>query len=323
MILNCPDDAFSTALRTLSDRGDRSARPVPEVRDWLEAQIAVFKNCSSDQGVVLPEPAPAAAAAIIRADRAYQTAAAYFYGMRFDEAERRFRAIGEDRASPWRHYGRYLAARCLIRRATVTEQDQSQSASMLSNAEAELQAVIDDPEAASLHHSARGLLDHLAARLHPVDRLHAVSRVVAESASPTEQDVIDYRWLMDRLIGDTVTMPTAPSSSGKRSSRTSSTTGSWPRREATGGAGARAESVGRQALVALAGAGHVENRTGSPARGERPAGRARRGQHSGGVSDHRISSSAAVDSNGQIGRGASRSRRPASRDLRQGFKSRR
>jgi hypothetical protein len=204
VILNCPDDAFSNALKTLKARSDQFGATSAEVRDWLQAQILVFKNCPTDQQLVLPEPASATASALVRADRAYQTAAAYFYGMKFEEAERRFGAIGADRASPWRNYGRYLAARSVIRRATVDEKDPAQAERLLLSAEAELRAVLDDPEATIVHHGAQGLLNHLGTRLHPIDRLHAVSKVVAGSASPAAQDIIDYRWLMDRLVGDTV-----------------------------------------------------------------------------------------------------------------------
>src|SRR6185295_1242690 len=129
-ILNCPDDAFVTAVRTLAAREQRyGASNVDIVRDWTRAQVAVFSNCPSPEvrtnpapntlEPVLPDPAPPDADPLVRADRGYQTAAAYFYGLRYEEAARRFREIAADPTSPWRIYGRYLAARATLRRATV------------------------------------------------------------------------------------------------------------------------------------------------------------------------------------------------------------
>ena len=58
--LNCPDEAFAGAMRTLEARrkrfGDRSA----PLRDWARAQVAVFENCH-DGSLVLPIAAPAGA----------------------------------------------------------------------------------------------------------------------------------------------------------------------------------------------------------------------------------------------------------------------
>jgi hypothetical protein len=202
-VLNCPDDAYANAAKTLKERSARFGATSAEARDWVRAQVAVFRNCS-EADLVLPEDAPATAPALVRADRAYQIAAAYFYSMQFGEAEGRFRDIAQDTTSPWRPYGRYLAARSLIRRATLSESDPLRTDEIIEYARLELEAVINDPEAAGLHHSAKGLLDHLAARFDPLGRLHVVAAVLASSPSPTEQDIVDYQWLMDRLIGDTV-----------------------------------------------------------------------------------------------------------------------
>ena len=90
------------------------------MREWVRAQDAVFANCQGDP-LVLPDPAPPSADPLARADRAYQTAAAYFYATRYDEAAKRFQAIAADTTSPWRPYGRYLAARALIRSGTIPE----------------------------------------------------------------------------------------------------------------------------------------------------------------------------------------------------------
>ena len=111
-IENCHDDAFVTAVATLNARTARFGAASAEVVDWVRAQTAVFENCNgAAQELFLPDAAAPSADPLVLADRAYQTAAAYFYAMRYDEALTRFRAIAEDGTSPWRKYGRYLAAR--------------------------------------------------------------------------------------------------------------------------------------------------------------------------------------------------------------------
>jgi hypothetical protein len=197
-IRNCLDDAFVSAIRTLKARAARYGESSPQTRDWIRAQNAVFSNCGD--GLVLPDAAPASADALTRADRAYQTAAAFFYGMRYDEAVERFRAISADPSSPWRPYGRYMAARALIRQGTVPEKAATEP---LPAAEKELRSVLEDPSAAALHGSARGLLDLIAFRLQPLDRLGALTAALTRAPGVTDQQLTDYQRLMDRLVGDT------------------------------------------------------------------------------------------------------------------------
>ena len=195
---NCLDDAFVTALRTGKARLAQWGSSSAALRDWARAQDAVFANCSGGP-LVLPEPAPSNADVLIRADRAYQTAAAYFYATQFDEAAKRFQAIAADATSPWRAYGRYLAGRALIRQGTLPEKP---VLTTLTAAEAELRRVIADPAAAALHQSARGLVDFIAIRTRPLDRLNTLATALSSDRAVTNQQVIDYQRLMDRLVGD-------------------------------------------------------------------------------------------------------------------------
>jgi hypothetical protein len=198
-IQNCLDDAFVSAIRTAKTRAARFGASSPQLREWVRAQDAVFANCKGDP-LVLPDPAPATVDPLTRADRAYQTAAAYFYATRYDEAAQRFRAIAADASSPWRPYGRYLAARALIRSATIPEK---LAAAPLADAETELRRVLDDPAASSLHASARGLLDFIEAHVHATERLRVISTALIGNRLVPAQQLTDYQWLMDRLLGDT------------------------------------------------------------------------------------------------------------------------
>src|SRR6185503_49773 len=95
-IQNCLDDAFASAMVTAKARlASFGGAASSQMREWLRAQDAVFTNCPGGP-LVLPEPAPAGADALTKADRAYQTAAAYFYATRYAEAASGFRAIAGD-----------------------------------------------------------------------------------------------------------------------------------------------------------------------------------------------------------------------------------
>ena len=199
---NCPDTAFARALEAYSERATRYGARSRETVDWLAAQAAVFQNCGAGP-LVLPPPAAFETDARMRADRDYQTAAAYFYATQYDEAAGRFRAIASNAASPWRPFGRYMAARSLIRSVTVPTTRPGNAAQRLAAAERDLQATLADRESAPLHASARGLLGLIATRARPIERLHELSARLATAATVAPQDLVDYTWLMDLALGET------------------------------------------------------------------------------------------------------------------------
>ena len=114
----------------------------------------------------------ATADALTRADRAYQTAAAYFYATRVRRGGAAASARSPaDATSPWRPYGRYLAARALIRSGTTPDKLVPEP---LLAAQAELRGVLAGSGGRRrLHASARGLLDFVEAHVHPIERLRA------------------------------------------------------------------------------------------------------------------------------------------------------
>jgi hypothetical protein len=201
--LNCLEDGYATAIRTLGARERRYGAGSQPLRDWVRAQDAVFANCD-ETPLSLPEPASPTADALTKADRAYQTAAAYFYGMQFEEAARRFRAIGDDAASPWRPYGRYLAARSKIRLHTLAGFIDNAPPTALADAEQELLAVIDDPIAAPLRESARGLVQFVRLRLRPEAELSTAAARIAASEPLPCCAFDDFVYLLNGKVGDTV-----------------------------------------------------------------------------------------------------------------------
>ena len=114
--LNCPDPAFQNAVLTLNKRASAWGKQSPWLADWIQAQDAVFSNCAA-KSPVMPASAPEGSPALLRADRAYQLASAALYAKQYDQAAQQFSAIAQDKSSPWKPWGEYLAARALVRKA--------------------------------------------------------------------------------------------------------------------------------------------------------------------------------------------------------------
>jgi hypothetical protein len=220
-ITNCLDGAFVNASATLADRRARYGKPgqpdPPEIADWIAAQQAVFSNCPG--AGQMPQPAPANAPLWLRQDRAYQTAAAAFYGYDYEGALADFRAIAADRASPWSPLARYLVARTLIRRATVyyvpfspTPQTPQQIAAnnaemlkRLAEARDQLDSILRDPAMMPLHRASSHLLDFVMARLDPTTQADILARRLAERPPNTSgdpdylQNIIDLSYIYNSL----------------------------------------------------------------------------------------------------------------------------
>jgi hypothetical protein len=211
---NCLDDAFAHAASTLVDRRSRYtpaaaggaaevlATDTPEIRDWITGQRAVFSNCSGKGE--MPQPAPVNAPLWLKQDRAYQTAAASFYATDYDAALAGFRAIAADKASPWAQLARYVAARTLIRKATVSspvsganreemEANNGRIRSRLADARDQLQAILRDPTMSQYHAPAQHLLDYVMVRLDPAAQTEELARRLTGPAKDKPGLDADYR----------------------------------------------------------------------------------------------------------------------------------
>lgn len=196
--LNCPNDAFESAARTLDDRIRQFGAESPEVKDWLQAQDKVFANCGG--GETIPDAASASVQRF-RADRDYQIAAAKFYAMKFDEARADFERIANDSSSPWHQTARYLVARSLIRKASLGEEAKRNET--LAEAESELKRTLNDIKQGPLHESASKLLNLVKLRLRPEERLRELSQALMTSRpnSDLKQELWDYTILLDKYLG--------------------------------------------------------------------------------------------------------------------------
>lgn len=193
-VVPCNDDAFRVATDTLLDR--EKTRPPQEVTEWVRAQDLVFANCAGPASPAIPAAASAKASPAARADRDYQIAAANLYANRFDEAERRFRAIGADGASPWRRLSRYLVGRTIARRA-VLESDKTNRAEA-SRAIAELDRLRADPDMAPLSSALDGYRRYVRPKADPAGSLLELgAQVLASHGADLGGWVADYTLLLD------------------------------------------------------------------------------------------------------------------------------
>jgi hypothetical protein len=207
--LNCQQDAFENAVATLADRVKRFGNDSAEAREWLKAQDVVFSNCGG--GSQIPE-ATTSQDQLLRADRAYQIAAANFYAAHFDDAAKQFDAIAQDASSPWRDVAGYLAARAELRKGSLADKE-DEGAPALGEAEGRLNAILNDKSLSRSHHAATRLLNLTRLRLHPEDKVNELAAIIVKKdrTDDFKQAVWDYTVLLDKFVGeDEVKIETVP-----------------------------------------------------------------------------------------------------------------
>jgi hypothetical protein len=204
--LNCQEDAFETAGATLTERISKFGADSAQVRAWLTAQDTVFSNCG--EGSHLPDAAAASDDQLLRADRAYQIAAANFYTTNLDVAKEQFDAITKDKSSPWREKAAYLAARAMLRKGSFADKEDEARPS-LADAEDRLNSILKDNSLKSVHGAAARLLNLVRLRLHPEAKVHELAHSIMKpnASSDFKQDVWDYTVLLDKYLetGDETT----------------------------------------------------------------------------------------------------------------------
>jgi len=199
--VNCHPDALRRAAATAKARAQlgQGGRPDQWFKAWLEGQDAVFANCSVQDGPatpVLPPAIPGNAPAWLKADRAYQEAAANFYSGNLDVARRQFQAVAQDTSSPWQPLGAYLAARSLIRSATLQREGADDSST------AKFKLARQELEALAPHYApARQMMLLVDARLDPAAQVKVLARRLEQEpfSADTPSMLSDYLLLLDKL----------------------------------------------------------------------------------------------------------------------------
>jgi hypothetical protein len=185
--VSCFPNAYRNAAATLALRIQEHGVSDPSVREWITGEDAVLANCTADSA--LPADAPNAPA-WLKADRAYQIAAAYFYRLDYARAAELYAAIGQDAASPWRKLARYLAARAAVHAAIVAK-----TADSVSAASSAIAGVAADPELIDYRTDATHLASMLAFATRPQERAQelAKSLLAADLPATLAADIHDLR----------------------------------------------------------------------------------------------------------------------------------
>jgi hypothetical protein len=171
---NCQTSAFDTAAKTLKTLIDKNGAGSASVKDWLNAQDAVFDNCGyprysdTPKPGVIPSPLPITADPVLQKHRLYQIAAANFYAQNFEEARKDFDAIAGDTDSPWRQIAAYLAVRTMIRQASLSK---TLDKELLAEARQRLRTLATNPSFADMASDIAALDSYVAARLTPEEHL--------------------------------------------------------------------------------------------------------------------------------------------------------
>jgi hypothetical protein len=207
--LNCPKGAFSTAVLTIHQRTQTWGARNPWLIDWLHAQDAVFTNCGS-KAAQRPSAAPSTAPPLLRADRAYQSAAADFYARKYDDARAAFEAIAKDTDSPWRAWGAYLAARSVVRHAfSMGPKSQEFSLDLagfdmgtMREAQRMLEKLAAQPPNGLPREAVEGELDFVRIRTEPDLRLAEICAALAGPAPDgrLKQDLDDLSFILVKNV---------------------------------------------------------------------------------------------------------------------------
>jgi hypothetical protein len=209
---NCLADSYRVAATTLRMRAQAWGEKSADLVDWLRGQDAVFANCNAKPHLVPPAP-PANASALLRADRAYQTAAAHFYFDdldSLDKASREFEAIGQDSTSPWHTIAPYLAARSMVRRAFHIPVSNDQSAvtsydpAWMKKAAEMLTTQLKEHKPGSPRKAILTELNLVRLRVDAPARIHELSGALSGPKPDPgyRQHLIDLTWYLDSHLDD-------------------------------------------------------------------------------------------------------------------------
>jgi len=175
--VSCFPNAYRNSAATLRARIAEHGANSALLRDWVIGQDAVLLNCYEDSP--LPEELPPNAPAWLKADLAYQIAAAYFYRLDYTRAGQLFAEIGRDASSPWQKTARYLVARCAVHAAI-----EDKTPKLIADAQQAIDALATDPQLADYRADAPKLASLLAFATRPQERARDLERALLAPELP-------------------------------------------------------------------------------------------------------------------------------------------
>lgn len=192
-IPNCNPDAFSTAASTLQQRLVAYGNDI-WVKQWVDGQDLVFGQCETKSDV-FPNEAQRLAPSWFQKDRAYQIAAAKFYAGDYQDSVARFDAIAKDTESPWSDIAPYIAARALLRQASVGNVTNAVTQiQMFEDAQSRLIEFIKRASDVSTRRDGERLLQRIGLRIDPYGTRNAIEERLNSDILSTNlgQDVRDF-----------------------------------------------------------------------------------------------------------------------------------
>ena len=204
---NCNANAFETAAVTLASRAKTWGAKSPELDEWIKGQDAVFSNCAGGAAAMIPANVAETSPALLKQDRVYQKAAAYFYAMKYGEARATFEAIAADSASPWHGIAGYLAARALVRDAFNSGKPEDVGAATfdagkMQEAQKLLESLLKEPHAGISQQAIEKELNLVRLRTEPLMRLGELAAALSgPKADPDyNQDLKDLTWYLNTQL---------------------------------------------------------------------------------------------------------------------------
>jgi hypothetical protein len=198
--LNCGDDAFKTALRTLEDREKQWGKGTLNLAEWIDGQDAVFAQCSREK-TALPRAPRNNAPLLLRQDRAYQSAAALFYKGDFPSATAALDAIAKDEASPWSGISEFVAIRSLFRQALlVTPENAAYDSKVMDEVKRRVQRLKTQASTKEIREAANKYEGRVQYWVDPIGRQAQLAKQLAAADGADElYDLRDYLLLLDRV----------------------------------------------------------------------------------------------------------------------------
>src|SRR5688572_28498069 len=126
---------------------------------------------------------------LIRADRDYQIAAAYFYSAEYSQALQAFRKTAAQNESPWQTISRYLVARTLFR----MEEDEALAG--------EIDSILSDVSFRPIHGMTLHLLSRANLRTYDAEYVGRLARLLASrgQGNGLREELWDYTTMYERI----------------------------------------------------------------------------------------------------------------------------
>ncbi len=198
--VNCNQDAFETAAKTLADRTAEYKSDSGALLTWVGAQDQVFSNCGSESSI--PDPLPADARLLMRARIALiRSPPRISTPGTSTKRKKRFDEIAADDKSPW-HFMSRIHGRPHVNAQGESWCSGTETGIACAQAESQLAKILAVKSFANLHASATRLRNLIRLRLNPQERLHELARVLTDKKQNDnlKQDLWDYTTLLDQNL---------------------------------------------------------------------------------------------------------------------------